>query len=97
VCEDAALGGLLDEAGVARVEEDDHGARCFPNDLVDQLQRVLRAVPEAHQRDVGTLPGGDRSDVGDLDLARDHLMPQSHHDRGHEGQASLALVRDQDA
>ena len=30
------LGCLADELGVARMEQDDHGAGCFSNDLVDQ-------------------------------------------------------------
>ena len=50
--EDAALGGLLDEVGIARVEEGDHGAGGFANDLVDQVERVLRALSKADERDV---------------------------------------------
>jgi hypothetical protein len=57
---------------------------------------MLRAVAEADERDVGSLASGHGSHVLDLDLARDHLVAQRGHDRGDDGQAILALVRDED-
>ena len=97
VGEDAALGRLLDELGVARVEQDDHRAGGFAHDLVDQVERVLRALPEPDERDVGSLSGGHGADVRDVDLARDHLVAEGDHDRGDQREAILALVGDQDA
>jgi hypothetical protein len=97
VGEDAALRRLPDELGIARVQKHDHRAGRLAHDLVDQLQRVLGALPETDERDVGPLACGDGTDVGDLDLARDHLVPEGHDDRSDEGEAVLALVRDQDA
>jgi hypothetical protein len=76
VGEDAALGGLLDEVGIGRVDQDDHRTGGLLDDLLDQLQGVLGALAESHERDVGSLPGGHRPDVVDLDLAGDHLMPK---------------------
>jgi hypothetical protein len=64
--------------------------------LSNQVERMLRALPEADKRDVGPLTGGHRSDVLDLDLTRDHLVAQPDHDRGDQGQAVLAFVGDQD-
>ena len=83
--------------GSRRVEQDDHRAGRLAHDLLDQAQRVLRALAEPDERDVGSLPGGRGSDVRDLDLARDHLVSEGRHDRGDEREAILALVGDQDA
>ena len=58
---------------------------------------MLGAFAEADERHVGPLPGGHRTDVFDVDLARDHLVPQRGDDRRDESQAILALVRDQHA
>ena len=60
-------------------------------------ERMLGALPESDERDVGSLPGGHGADVFDVDLARDHLVAKSDHDRRHQRQAVLALVCDQDA
>jgi hypothetical protein len=97
VREDAAFGRLLDEGGIRCVEQDDDRAGGFAHDLVDQLERVVRALAEADERHVGALPGGHGADVVDLDLARDDLVSQGDHDRCDERQAILALVGDQDA
>ena len=75
------LDASLTKLGIARVEQDDHRAGGLAHDLVDQLERVLGALPEPDERDVGPLPGGHRADVVDLDLARDHLVAQADHDR----------------
>ena len=97
VGEDAPLGRLLDEAGIGRVDQRDHRAGRLADDPLDQAEGVIRARAEADERDVGSLPGGDRSDVFDVDLARDHLVPQCRDDRGDEREAILALVGDQHA
>ena len=57
VGEDPALRGLVDVRGVVGVEDRDHRARGFTNDLGDQIERMLGAQPEPDQRDVGALPG----------------------------------------
>jgi hypothetical protein len=55
------------------------------------------ALAETNEGDVRPLARRHRSDVLHLDLARDHLVPQSGDDRRDERQAILALVRDQHA
>src|SRR5687767_11624186 len=78
------------------MEEGDHRAGRFPHDLLDQAERVLRAVAEPDECNVGSFPRRHGTDVLHLDLARDDLMTESRNDRSHERQAILALVRDQD-
>jgi hypothetical protein len=97
VREDPALGRLADEVGIARVQENDHGAGGLPHDLVDQIECVVRALSEADQRDVRSLAGGHGTHVLDVDLPCDHLMSERDHERGDEREAILALVGDQDA
>jgi hypothetical protein len=77
------------------VEQGDHRARGFLNDLLDQAQCVVRAFAEPDERDVGSFPGRDHPDVFDIDLPGDHLVTESGNDRRHERQAILPLVRDQ--
>ena len=79
------------------MDQDDHRAGGLLDDLLDQVERVLGALAEPDERDVGSLPGGHRADVFDLDLARDHLVPERSDDRRDERQAILALVGDQHA
>ena len=62
-----------------------------------RLERVIRALAEPDERHVGALSRRDLADVLDLDLARDHLMPEGGDDRCDERQAILPLVRDEDA
>jgi len=95
--EDAALRRLADEVRVSGVQQNDHGARSFANDLVDQGEGVLRALSETDERDVRPLSRGSRTHFGDVDLVCDYLVPQPHDDGRNEGQAILTLVRDQDA
>ena len=52
----AALRCLVDPLGVVGLEQGDHRAERAPDDLGDQLQRVVRALAEPDQRHVGTLP-----------------------------------------
>jgi hypothetical protein len=77
------------------VDKDDHRAGGLLHDLLDQREGVLGALSQPDQRDVRSLPGGHGSDVVDLDLAGDHLVPERGDDRRHEGQPILSLVRDQ--
>jgi hypothetical protein len=97
VGEHAAAGGLLDEVRVAGMEQDDHWAGRFADDPVDQVESVRRAVAESDERHVRSFPRGDGTDVFDLDLACDDLVPESHDHRRDEREAVFALVRDQDA
>jgi hypothetical protein len=76
VGEDASLGRLLDEVRIARVDEGDHRAGGLLHDLVDQSERMVGALPESDQRDIGPLPRGHRTDVFNVDFARDHLVPE---------------------
>jgi hypothetical protein len=78
------------------MSEGDHGTRSFLDCPVDQIERMRRALAKAHERDVGSFPRGHTTHVLDVDLACDHLMTQSDHYRGDEGQTILPLVGDQD-
>jgi hypothetical protein len=48
VGEDAALGRLLDEVRIGRVDQDDDRAGGLLHDLLDQLERVPGALAEPH-------------------------------------------------
>jgi hypothetical protein len=65
------------------------------HDLLDHLERVLGAFTETDECDVRPFSCCQGPDLLDADLARDHLMPKSGDDRDDQGQAILALVRDQ--
>ena len=58
---------------------------------------MLGALAEADQCDVGALAGSDRGHVGNVDLARDHLVAEPVDDAGEQFQSIRALIRDQDA
>src|SRR3954447_8542158 len=92
VGEDSALRRLLDEGAIGRVDQEDHRARSLVHDLIDQGEGMLRALSETNQCDIGTLLGGYGSDVPDVDLARDYLMPERSDHRRDERQPILALV-----
>ena len=96
VGEDAALRGLVDIVGIVGVQDRDHRAGRLAHDLGDQLERVHRALAEPDQRDVGMLPRGDRPDLLDVDLTRDHVVPEPDHDLGEQLQPLPPLVRDQE-
>jgi hypothetical protein len=57
---------------------------------------MLGALAETDEGDVRPFPRRHRAHVFNLNLARDHLVPERGDDRGDERQAILALVRDQD-
>ena len=61
------------------------------------LERVVGALPEPDQRDVGTLLTGHVSDLVDVQLAGDHGVSERHDDDCEPLEALGALVRDQDA
>src|SRR3954454_3753936 len=65
------------------------------HDLVDQGKGMLRALSETDQGDIRPLLGGHGSDVHDVDLAGDYLMPEVRDDRRDECQPILALIGDQ--
>ena len=79
------------------MEQGDHRAGRLADDPLDQAEGVIRALAEPDERDVGSLAGGHRADVLDLDLPGDHLVSQRRDDRGDESKAILALVGDQHA
>jgi hypothetical protein len=61
------------------------------------LKRVLRVLAEADNGDVRTFPRRYPSHVLDLNLARDHLVPQGGDSPRNSRQAIRALVCDQHA
>ena len=97
VRENAARRRLVDPDSVIGVEERDHRAERLGHDLGDLVQRVLGALAEADQRHIGALAGRDRGDVGDVDLARDHLVAEPVDHLCQQSSRSAPLIRDQDA
>ncbi len=97
VGEDAALGGFVDVGGIVGVEDRDHGAGGFSDDLRDQFQRVLGARSEPDEGDVGALAGCGRADFLDVDLACDHVVSEPDHDLREQFEPVALLVGDQDA
>ena len=90
------FGGFPEEAWIRGVQERDHGARRFADDLVDQLQRVLGAITQPYERDVGSFPVGHGTDVLDFDLPGYDFVAERGHDLSYQREAVLALVCDQD-
>ena len=76
VGEDTALGGLVDEVLVPRVEKEDDRAGGVADDLLDQLERMLGAFTEADERDVRVLFAGELGDLVDVELLSDHLVAE---------------------
>jgi hypothetical protein len=97
VGEYAAHRRLLDELRVRLVDQDDHRTGRLLHDLLDQAERVIGALAEAHQRDVGARPSRDRADVVNVDLPGDHLVAEASDDRRDKRKPVPALVRDQNA
>jgi hypothetical protein len=79
------------------MDERDHRVGGLVDDLLDQVERMLGALAQADDGDVRPLARRHCSDVVHLDLARDHVVPERGDNRRDEGQAILALVRDQNA
>jgi hypothetical protein len=95
VGEDAPLGCLVDVGRVAEMKDRDDRTGGFADDLGDQLERVHRAFAEPDEGDVGLLSGGDGADFLDVDLARDHLVPEPRYDLCEQLEPVSLLVRDQ--
>ena len=95
VGEHAPFGGLPDESWIRAVQERDHRARGFADDLVDQLQRVLGAITQPHERDVGPFPAGHGTDVLDVDLPGYYFVAERDDSLSYQREAVLALVCDQ--
>jgi hypothetical protein len=58
---------------------------------------VLGVQPETDEGDVRPLPGRHRADLLDVDLAGDHLVPETGHDLREELESLALLVGDQNA
>jgi hypothetical protein len=67
------------------------------DDLLDQFERMLRARAETHERNIRLFAGCDRSDLADVDLGGDHLVPEVSDKVRHNGQAVMTLVRHEHA
>ena len=79
------------------MQQRDHGASGFTDDLRDQVESVLRAQPETDQSHVRPLPLGGGSNFLDVDLAGDHLMAEADYDLREQLEPIASLVRDEDA
>ena len=97
VGEDTARCGLVHPVAVVGIEQGDHGTERLGDDLRDLLERVLGALAEPDQRHVGALPRRHGRDVGDVDLAGDHLVTEAGHHLGEHLEPIGPLIRDQDA
>jgi hypothetical protein len=97
VGEDSTLGGFMHVRRVFCRQECDHRAGSLADDLRDQLERVLGVQPKTDEGDVRPLPGRDRADFLDVDLAGDHLVPETGHDLREEFESLAPLVGDQNA
>jgi hypothetical protein len=76
VGEDAALGGFVDEVLVSCVEDEDDRAGGVADDLLDQLERVLGALAEPDERDVGMFLAGQLDDLLDVQFLPDDLVAE---------------------
>ncbi len=74
VGEDSTLRSFVDEAGVVDREQRNHGAGCFTHDPADVVKRVLRALAQPDERDVGTLLARHLAHLFNVELARDHRV-----------------------
>jgi hypothetical protein len=59
------------------MKQSDYRTGHFADDLVDQVKRMLRTRPEAHERDIWPLPGRCRSHLVDADLSRMISWPRA--------------------
>jgi hypothetical protein len=67
------------------------------DDLLDQLQCVVRALAEADERNVRLLARRHRPDLADLDLGGDHLVPHCGDELRDLGEPILTLAGDEHA
>jgi hypothetical protein len=63
VGEHATFGRFLEELGIRGVQENDHRTGGLADDLVDQSERMLRALTEPDERHIGALSGSHGPDV----------------------------------
>lgn len=97
VGEDPALRSLSDIGGVLGREQGDHRAARLLDDLLDQFERVVGGQAETDESNVRVLACSDRADRCDIDLAGDHLVPESDDDLGEQLEPVAPLVHDQNA
>jgi len=95
VGEDAPCRGFVHVLGILSLEQGDHRAEGLADDLRDQLQRVLGAGAETHQRHVRSLARSGTGHFFDVDLACDHLVPECCDELGDAFESLTLLVRDQ--
>ena len=79
------------------MQQRDHRARGFTDDLRDQVEGVLRAQSETDEGYIRPLPLGGGSNFLDVDLAGDHLMAEADYDLREQLEPIAPLVRDEDA
>ncbi len=89
------LGRLPDKRRIRPMQKHDNRARRLMNNLVNQLQRMLRARTQTHQRNIRPLPGSNSTNILNIDLTSDHLMTKRSHNRHHKIKTILTLISDQ--
>jgi hypothetical protein len=96
VSENAAFGRLADVSRVFGGQQRDHRATGFADNLLDQLERVLRRETEPDERDIRLFPCSHRGDCRHVDLAGDHLMPEPGHNLSEQLKPVAPFVGNQD-
>lgn len=91
VGEDPAFRGFVDEVGFACVEEGDDGAGGFVHDVVDHFERVLGALAEGDEGDVGLFLPGDGGDLVDLDAGGNDDVAEAGKEIGEDPEALLCF------
>jgi hypothetical protein len=82
VGEDSALGCLADVRRLLGCQQRDHRAARLVDDLLDQLERVLGALAEPDERDVGMFLAGQLDDLLDVQFLPDDLVAERAGDLG---------------
>ena len=88
---------LVDPVCVVAAQQRDNGAEGAADDLCDQVQSVLRALPEPDECHVGTVFRRHRGNVRDMNLAGDHLMAEALYHLGKQRKTIRSFVGDQNA
>jgi len=94
--EDAAPRSLPHELHRRRVDVYHHRTCCLTNDPLDQEECFRAAMAEPDDDEVRARRRNDCAGFGDLDVAGDHLMPESGDHRRHELEPILSLVGNDD-
>jgi hypothetical protein len=97
VGKDTASRSLNHKRRIRRVQERHNGAGGLVDYLLDELERVFRTRTETDERNIRLFARSDRSNLADLDLRSNHLMPETGDKRRDVGQPVLPLVRDEHA